>query len=99
MNRPVLNTDSFEVSIRDLLKHVNDSLNLLYRNPDGTPNYGIYFGDHETGGVMFIIPKDNIHTTNVHGMEAAWTLTWKRPLPVPGIWYTAGVLTSIAPRQ
>lgn len=57
-NRPILNTDSFEVSIRDLLKHVNDNLNLPYINPDGTPNYGIYFGDHETGGVMFITPKD-----------------------------------------
>ena len=56
-NRPILNTDSFEVSIRDLLKHVNDNLNLPYINPDGTPNYGIYFGDHETGGVMFITPN------------------------------------------
>ena len=56
-NRPILNTDSFEVSIRDLLKHVNDNLNLPYINPDGTPNYGIYFGDHETGSVMFITPN------------------------------------------
>ena len=48
VNRPVLNTDSFEVSIRDLLKHVNDNLNLPYINTDGTPDYGIYFGDHET---------------------------------------------------
>ena len=34
--------------------------------------------------------------TNAHGMEAVWTLTsltWKKPLPVPGIWYTAGVFT------
>ena len=48
VNRPVLNTDSFEVSIRDLLKHVNDNLNLPYINTDRTPDYGIYFGDHET---------------------------------------------------
>ena len=59
VNRPVLNTDSFGVSIRDLLKHVNDNLNLPYINTDGTPNYGINFGDHEPGGVMFITPKDN----------------------------------------
>lgn len=35
-------------------------------------------------------------STNVHGMEAAWTLTsltWKRPLPVPGIWYMVGAFT------
>ena len=35
-------------------------------------------------------------STNAHGMEAVWTLTsltWKRPLPVPGIWYTAGAFT------
>lgn len=57
-NRPILNTDSFGASIRNLLKYVNDNLNLPYRNPDGTPNYSIYFGDHETGGVMFITPKD-----------------------------------------
>lgn len=24
---------------------------------DGTPNYGIYFGDNKTGGVMYITPK------------------------------------------
>ena len=59
VNRPVLNTDSFKVSIRDLLKHVNDNLNLPYINTDGTPDYGIYFGEHETGGVMFITPKNN----------------------------------------
>ena len=37
-------------------------------------------------------------STNAHGMEAVWTLTSltrKRSLPVPGIWYTVGVLTSI----
>lgn len=38
VNRPVLNTDPFEVSIRNLLKYVNDNLNLPYRNPDGMPN-------------------------------------------------------------
>ena len=42
-----------------MLKHVNDNLNLPYINTDGTPNYGINFGDHEPGGVMFITPKDN----------------------------------------
>lgn len=63
-NRPILNTDSFEVSIRDLLKHVNDNLNLPYINPDGTPNYGIYFGDHETGGVMFITPNKHKKITD-----------------------------------
>lgn len=59
VDRPSPNTDSFEISIRDLLKHVNDNLKRPYINPDGTPNYGIYFGDHETGGVMFITPKDS----------------------------------------
>ena len=63
-NRPILNTDSFEVSIRDLLKHVNDNLNLPYINPDGTPNYGIYLGDHETGGVMFITPNKHKKITD-----------------------------------
>ena len=63
-NRPILNTDSFEVSIRDLLKHVNDNLNLPYINPDGTPNYGIYFRDHETGGVMFITPNKHKKITD-----------------------------------
>lgn len=58
VDRPSPNTDSFEISIRDLLRHVNDNLKQPYINPDGTPNYGIYFGDHETGGVMFITPKD-----------------------------------------
>lgn len=81
-NRPILNTDSFGASIRNLLKYVNDNLNLPYRNPDGTPNYSIYFGDHETGGVMFITPKTGKLLTNAHGMEAVWTLTsltWKSP--------------------
>ena len=69
-NRPILNTDSFEVSIRDLLKHVNDNLNLPYINPDGTPNYGIYLGDHETGGVMFITP--NKHKKNHRLVYGKW---------------------------
>lgn len=34
VDRPSPNTDSFEISIRDLLKHVNDNLNLPYINPD-----------------------------------------------------------------
>ena len=41
-------------------------------------------------------------STNGHGTEAAWTLTsltWKRPLPVPGIWYTAGVFTRLKTKR
>lgn len=35
-------------------------------------------------------------TTKAHGMEAVWTLTSltrKRPLPVPEVWYTAAAFT------
>ena len=28
-----------------------------YVNADGTPNYGIYFGDNKTGGVLYIEPQ------------------------------------------
>lgn len=55
-DRPVPNIDS-NISIRDFLKNVNDNLGKPYVNSDGTPNYGIYFGDNKTGGVMYITPK------------------------------------------
>ncbi|ALG42670.1 hypothetical protein AZ49_08960 [Megasphaera elsdenii 14-14] len=57
VDRPTLNTDSSTISIRNLLQHVNDNLDHPYINTDGTPNYGIYFGDNKTGGVMYITPK------------------------------------------
>ena len=60
-NQPLLNIDSSNVSIRELLKQVNDWQGHPYVNPDGTPNYGIYFGDNETGGVMYITPKDTTY--------------------------------------
>ena len=60
-NQPLLNIDSSNVSIRELLKQVSDWQGHLYVNPDGTPNYGIYFGDNETGGVMYITPKDTTY--------------------------------------
>ena len=60
-NQPLLNIDSSNVSIRELLKQVNDWQGHPYVNPDGTPNYGIYFGDNETGGVMYITPKDTAY--------------------------------------
>lgn len=55
--QPVPLLSSFNVSIRDFLKNVNDNLGKPYINSDGTPNYGIYFGDNKTGGVMYITPK------------------------------------------
>ncbi len=61
VNRPALDTDSSRISIRNLLQYVNDNLEQPYVNPDGTPNYGIYFGDNETGGVMYITPKDTTY--------------------------------------
>lgn len=64
VDRPSPNTDSFEISIRDVLKHVNGNLKQPYINPDGTPNYGIYFGDHEIGGVMFITPNKHKKITD-----------------------------------
>ena len=45
---------------------------------------------------MSTMKKTQKSTTNVHGTEAVWTLTSltrKRPLPVPGIWYMAGGFT------
>ena len=58
--QPIPITD-YTLSIRDFLKNVNDNLEQPYVNPDGTPNYGIYFGDNETGGVMYITPKDTTY--------------------------------------
>lgn len=54
--QPIPITSSI-LSIRNFLKNVNDNLGKPYINPDGTPNYGIYFGDNKTGGVMYITPK------------------------------------------
>lgn len=53
LDRPVPSIDS-NISIRDFLQNVNDNLGKPYINSDGTPNYGIYFGDNKTGGVMYI---------------------------------------------
>lgn len=53
-NQPLLNIDSSNISIRVLLQHVNDWQGRPYVSSDGTPNYGIYFGDNKTGGVMYI---------------------------------------------
>lgn len=47
-------TIGLNISIRDFLRNVNDNLSKPYINSDGTPNYGIYFGDNKTGGVMYI---------------------------------------------
>lgn len=54
---PIPTTNSSTLSIREFLKHVNDDQGKPYINADGTPNYGIYFGNEKTGGVMFITPK------------------------------------------
>lgn len=61
VDRPALHTDSSIINIRNLLQYVNDNLEQPYVNLDGTPNYGIYFGDNETGGVMYITPKDTTY--------------------------------------
>lgn len=53
LDRPVPSIGS-NISIRDFLQNVNDNLGKPYINSDGTPNYGIYFGDTKTGGVMYI---------------------------------------------
>lgn len=53
LDRPVPSIGS-NISIRDFLQNVNDNLGKPYINSDGTPNYGIYFGDNKTGGVMYI---------------------------------------------
>lgn len=53
LDRPLPSIGS-NISIRDFLQNVNDNLGKPYINSDGTPNYGIYFGDNKTGGVMYI---------------------------------------------
>lgn len=56
------------LSIRDFLQNVNDNLGKPYINPDGTPNYGIYFGNNKTGGVMYMTPKkDTYEQRAFHG--------------------------------
>lgn len=65
-NQPLLNIDSSNISIRALLQHVNDWQGRPYINSDGTPNYGIYFGDNKTGGVMYIGP-DKFEQRAWHG--------------------------------
>ena len=65
-NQPLLNIDSSNISIRVLLQHVNDWQGRPYVNSDGTPNYGIYFGDNKTGGVMYIGP-DKFEQRAWHG--------------------------------
>ncbi len=60
--QPIPLLSSSNLSIRELLKNVNDGLKHgPYVNNDGTPNYGIYFGDIKTGGVMYITPKDTTY--------------------------------------
>lgn len=63
-----------------MLKHVNDNLNLPYINTDGTPNYGIYFGDHETGSVMFITPNKHKKITEwyaANGVQFPWSVSYQ----------------------
>ena len=55
LDRPVPSIGS-NISIRDFLQNVNDNRGKPYINSDSTPNYGIYFGDNKTGGVMYIGP-------------------------------------------
>lgn len=57
--QPIPILSSSNLSISDFLRNVNDNLGKPYINSDGTPNYGIYFGDNKTGGVMYIGP-DNL---------------------------------------
>ena len=60
--QPIPLLSSSNLSIRELLKNVNDGLKHgPYVNNDGTPNYGIYFGDIKTGGVIHITPKDTTY--------------------------------------
>ena len=53
LDRPVPSIGS-NISIRDFLQNINDNRGKPYINSDVTPNYGIYFGDNKTGGVMYI---------------------------------------------
>lgn len=50
-NQPLLNINSYNISIRVLLQHVNDWQGKPYINHDGIPNYGIYLEDTKTCGV------------------------------------------------
>lgn len=60
--QPIPLLSSSNLSIRELLQHVNDGLlEKPYVNSDGTPNYGIYFGNIDTGGYIVISP-DNKQT-------------------------------------
>lgn len=68
--RPVPTTDS-TISIREFLKSVNDNLGEPYVNADGTPNYGIYFGDNKTGGVMYIRSHTFTQMAGVQSQTAA----------------------------
>lgn len=65
-------TDS-NLSISDFLRNVNDNLGKPYIDSDGTPNYGIYFGDNKTGGVMYIGP-DKFEQRAWHGSGADFDL-------------------------
>ncbi len=62
-HQPVPIPASYTVSIRELLKHVNDNLDHPYVNADGTPNYGIYFGKGNTGGFIVVDEKTYTQST------------------------------------
>lgn len=64
--QPIPILSSSNLSISDFLRNVNDNLGKPYINSDGTPNYGIYFGDNKTGGVMYIGP-DKFEQRAWHG--------------------------------
>lgn len=64
--QPIPILSSSGLSISDFLRNVNDNLGKPYINSDGTPNYGIYFGDNKTGGVMYIGP-DKFEQRAWHG--------------------------------
>lgn len=56
-DRPVPSIGS-NISIRDFLQNVNDNLGKPYITSDGTPNYGIYFGDNKTGAIHLFDAAD-----------------------------------------
>lgn len=64
--QPIPILSSSNLSISDFLRNVNDNLGKPYINSAGTPNYGIYFGDNKTGGVMYIGP-DKFEQRAWHG--------------------------------
>ena len=89
-------SSGFGITIRDLLREVKDWQGQPYINSDGTPNYGIYFGDYETGGVMFITPKENkiFNQRAWHGSGMDFNeFNLEKALIGPGIWYMAGAFT------